>query len=285
MSTEGKHSSNASTRGFTLLEVMIAISILGLSLSVILGAQAGLFSSTTRSRNLTMATALVRCKMNEVELDLVRKGYSLTDEHDTGRCCDDDESNNFQCDWRVERVQLPDLGTGVPLGGDGSAGASGDGPMGASSSSTTSPMGSAMPPPSSSGDDESAASGPLGALQMMRASGGLSLGANPELGDLANALQPSEGSPGSMGLVSMAMGLVYPNLKSMLEASIRRVTVTVHWKEGISDRTFEVVQYVTDPQQGGLDPNAAQGLAAQADAVQEMLGDSQSSTTGTGATK
>jgi hypothetical protein len=39
----------------------------------------------------------------------------------------------------------------------------------------------------------------------------------------------------------------------MLEASIRKVTVIVKWKEGSSDRDFSIVQFVTDPVQGDLD--------------------------------
>jgi hypothetical protein len=47
----------------------------------------------------------------------------------------------------------------------------------------------------------------------------------------------------------------------MLEASIRKIVVTVHWKEGVRDRSLVVTQFVTDPRQGELDPDAAEGLA------------------------
>jgi hypothetical protein len=48
----------------------------------------------------------------------------------------------------------------------------------------------------------------------------------------------------------------------MLEASIRKVTVTVTWKEGNNERDLVVTQFVANPMQGGLDPNAAKGLEA-----------------------
>ena len=48
------------------------------------------------------------------------------------------------------------------------------------------------------------------------------------------------------------MGFVYPSLKIMMEASIRRVTVTVRWKDGATAREFVLVQYVTNPQRGGF---------------------------------
>ena len=44
---------------------------------------------------------------------------------------------------------------------------------------------------------------------------------------------------------SLVMSFVYPQLKPMLEASIRKVTVTVNWKEGLRDRDLAIVQYVT----------------------------------------
>ena len=43
-------------RGFTLLEVLMAVAILGLGLSVLLGAQTGLFASATRTEHISIAT-------------------------------------------------------------------------------------------------------------------------------------------------------------------------------------------------------------------------------------
>jgi hypothetical protein len=34
----------------------------------------------------------------------------------------------------------------------------------------------------------------------------------------------------------------------------------VAWKQGKNDRTFSVVQYVTDPRQGEIDPELGAGL-------------------------
>ena len=60
-----------------------------------------------------------------------------------------------------------------------------------------------------------------------------------------------------MSLAPMMMSLVYPTLKPMLEASIRKVSVTVAYKEGKFSRELAVTQYVTNPQQGQLDPTVA----------------------------
>jgi hypothetical protein len=41
-------------------------------------------------------------------------------------------------------------------------------------------------------------------------------------------------------------------MKPMMEASIRKITVTVHWSEGKMPQTFVLSQYVTSPQSGGF---------------------------------
>jgi hypothetical protein len=50
----------------------------------------------------------------------------------------------------------------------------------------------------------------------------------------------------------MVFSLVYPSLKPVLEAAIRRITVVVLWKEGIASRDFTLTQYVTNPSRSGL---------------------------------
>jgi hypothetical protein len=57
---------------------------------------------------------------------------------------------------------------------------------------------------------------------------------------------------GAGALAPLAMGLVYPQLKAMLEASIRKVSVRVIWSEGSIERDVSVTQYLTNPQQGGF---------------------------------
>ncbi|MEO6575401.1 MAG: hypothetical protein ABIP89_16255, partial [Polyangiaceae bacterium] len=59
--------------------------------------------------------------------------------------------------------------------------------------------------------------------------------------------------------LNMVMGFVYPSLKIMMEASIRRLTVSVKWKEGPTQREMSVVQYVTNPQRGGFLNGVADG--------------------------
>lgn len=216
-------SMRALTRGFTLLEVLVAVSILGLGLTVILSSQASLFATTARSEKISIATSLARCRMSETEIDLLKKGYPLADESHDGSCCMDESPEGFSCKWKVERVRLPD-----PSLTDSEGGLTETDDMGA-----------------------------LGALASLSQTGteGIAQG-----GDLSAVAEQFGAGTSSSGIAQMAMGMVYPALKPLLEASIRKVTVTVAWKQGKNDRTFSVVQYVTDPRQGEIDPELGAGL-------------------------
>ena len=66
-------------RAFTLLEVMVATAILGLTLTVILSAEGGLAASNKSTANVGMAISLARCKMVEAEDKTLRFGFPLVD--------------------------------------------------------------------------------------------------------------------------------------------------------------------------------------------------------------
>jgi general secretion pathway protein I len=207
-------------RAFTLLEVMVAVAILGLGLVTILTAQTGLFASSKRAATMSEAVGLARCKMSEIEEHLLRNGYQLTAQDEEGPCCEDEESA-LHCKWSIAPVMLPDFNaTSADAGaGDTSGGMTLEG------------LGSAKDD-LSKGDT----AGAMGNIQEMMGSG---IGAGgPSMG--AGALAP------------LAMGLVYPQLKAMLEASIRKVSVRVIWSEGSIERDVSVTQYLTNPQQGGF---------------------------------
>lgn len=226
------------TSGFTLLEVLVAIAILGLGLTMVSSAQTGVFWSYSKATKLSQAPGLLRCKMAEVELDLLEEGYPLVDEEEEGECCEDTDIEGYECYWQVQRVVLPELPPDEPFAGDAGVPAdeslSGPGELGEIS------------------DDPTQGMGPLGALASLQ-SGAAGMGG---MGDLAGMMTGSSGG----GIASMVMGFVYPDLRAMLEASIRKVTVTVRWREGENERELSATQFVTNPQQGGFDPLAAEGL-------------------------
>lgn len=121
---------------FTLLEVMVAVAILGISLAAIFGSEAGAIRAGARARHITMATLLARCKMGEIEEQLMTEGFPAVSEDGNDECCEGGEQQGFHCEWLVERVELPDavdlgaeggdgdpLGLGGDHGGDSASGA------------------------------------------------------------------------------------------------------------------------------------------------------------------
>jgi general secretion pathway protein I len=208
-------------RAFTLLEVMVAVAILGLGLIVLLTAQTGLFSSAKRAAVMSEAIGLARCKMSELEEHLLRQGFQVTAEDDEGPCCEDEESK-LHCKWTIAPVVLPEF----------SAASSADAGTGESSGGMTLDGLGTAKDDLSKGDTQGAVS------NLTEMLGSSPAGAGPSMG--AGALAP------------LAMGLIYPQLKAMLEASIRKVTVKVVWSEGVIERDLSVTQYITNPQQGGF---------------------------------
>jgi general secretion pathway protein I len=180
-------------RAFTLLEVMVAVVILALSLSSLFSAQTTAIGATQYVKHLAVASQLGRCRMSELELEVLREGFEMAEFEDwtDGPCCElRDErvrlrgSDPFTCRWRFETVQLPGLNDAQNAAGDAIM----------------------------EGDAEA-----------------------------------SEGMA-AMGL----LGPMLPMLQNLLEAAIRRVTVQVVWQDGLQERNVELVQYLTNPNQGDL---------------------------------
>lgn len=221
---------SADSSGFTLLEVLVAIAILGIGLTMILSSQVGLFNGAARAQHLTVASNLVRCKMSEVELDLLKRGFSLTDEKDEGDCCGEEGEPGYDCAWKVETVELPNPDTSL----DGGT-SEGDGGM----------------------------FGSLEALTALTSPSANKAGSPPSLQDIQQNIGTASAAAGIGPLV---MGMVYPSLKPMLEASIRKITVSVYWREGINKRDLTVTQFVTDPQKAAIDPNTGLPVSLLGDA-------------------
>lgn len=66
-------------RGFSLLEVMIAMAIMGLSLVYLFQAQTRSIHLAAKGRALNIATQLARKKLIDCKYDLLKKGFSIGD--------------------------------------------------------------------------------------------------------------------------------------------------------------------------------------------------------------
>ena len=106
------------SRGFTLLEVMVSVLILSISMSSLFSAQTASIGATQYIKHITIASQLGRCKMSELELEVLREGFEMAEFEDwtEGPCCElrDEEvrlrgEDPFECRWRFETVQLPSI--------------------------------------------------------------------------------------------------------------------------------------------------------------------------------
>jgi len=94
-------------KGFTLLEVIVAVAILGLSLTAIFASESGSLRTAARARHTHIATLLARCKMGEIEEQILREGFPAVDDHGNDDCCDGAEVDGYKCNWSVNMVTLP----------------------------------------------------------------------------------------------------------------------------------------------------------------------------------
>jgi general secretion pathway protein I len=217
--------------GFTLLEVMVAVTILGIALVAIFSSEVGAVRNGARARRLTTATLLARCKMGEIEEMVFREGLPAVSARGVDECCENGEVEGFECEWEIERIVLPDeimMGPeGEEEGGpiDGLLGAGGD------------PEGGAPP-------------------------GGMDLSA---IGSDPTALMGSVMSGGGDPIGTMALQFAFPILKPAIEEQVRRATVTVRWHEGVGDdadeEELEIVQFLVAEQPPAALTNAAADAA------------------------
>ncbi len=184
-------------RGFTLLEVMVAVGILGLALTALYSSEVGAIKAGVRARNLTVATLLARCKVAELEEQVMREGLPAIEDHGSDGCCEEMEQDGFSCAWRIERVELPE-----------------------------------EPPLESASDEDESREG-------TETSRDASKDALAEGGGIEALL-----AGGGDGLTEMAFSFAYPTIKVAFEEQVRRATVTVQWREGERERSFDVVRYL-----------------------------------------
>ena len=199
--------SPSSGRGFTLLEVMISLAILAVSLVAISGLNGGAVAMESYARRATEATLLLRGKMNDIEDQLQKDGFSDFDDEKHGTF-DDEGASGFA--WRAEilkpDVQLDSaqllklLGVG---GNTGSNSSTGTGPLSQGLAAAASALGT-QATPGGTGGATAAAAGPFAGLLQTQAQGFL----------------------------------------ETLKRSVREVRVTVTWQDGKDERGVSASQEV-----------------------------------------
>jgi general secretion pathway protein I len=223
-------SSQVQTRaGFTLLEVMIAVVILAVGLSSLFTSEGGAIRIAQRARTTTVATLLARCKMGEIEEKIAKEGWPATAMDERDECCEDAEHEGYTCEWKIDRIVLPES---VDMGEDASESALEKLKAGSETdpNAPTPPGGPQTPPATPEQPDPLQNMGiPLTGL------GGLTGGTD------------AEGTGGGVDPISsLVMEFAFPVMKPIIEEQVRRATVRVVWKEGSSEQSFEVVQFLVN---------------------------------------
>ena len=212
-------------RGFTLMEVMIGLALLGLALTVLIKSAAGSIFNAEQSHMLGVATDLARGKMYDIEEKLLKDGFTDTDQSQTDwKPFDEEGWPNIFYKYEVIQVEFPSFDQLQQMAQGkaqrmGSAAGSGSG-FGSAALSMGSGFGSSF------GSDS------VGGFQ------------NSMLGGMLNMFGGSSGVTGAQG--GALIQSQYSMFQNILKVSVRKVTLTVQWKVMGVDNSMKVVCFFTD---------------------------------------
>ncbi|MFZ5445317.1 MAG: type IV pilus modification PilV family protein [Myxococcota bacterium] len=223
-----------SRRAFTLLEVVVALAILGVSLVAVLDINSNAVYSHVYAKKLTIATLLARSKMTDLEQKLYDEPLPADDDEDAG---DFSEEGWPGYKWRAKVIvpktngltpeQLFGALFNIPLTGDGADGLG----------------------------------GMLGGL--------FGAGAGGKSGAPTTAGQAGApgGGAGLLGMLGPAAGMAQQQFTQMvdqLQKSVREVHLTVTWKEGKITESIDLVTHVVSMGPGSDRNGGAAAAAGQA---------------------
>ncbi|HEY4179797.1 MAG TPA: type II secretion system protein [Kofleriaceae bacterium] len=220
----------ASQNGFTLLEVMFALAILGMALVVLIRSSAGNIIAARQAQMMGVATDLARAKMYDVEETLIKDGFNETGLAKDNDKCDKWEKFNEEgwpsIEWcaQVFEVELPSWDQIQQLQKTAMSG-SGSGMTG-SGMIANAGLGSGSGAGSGGGFMDSALGGMMGML-----GGGIGGGSSANV----------ESSVGA----SFIQGQ-YQMVQDVLKVSIRKVKLQLRWEVVGLKRDMEVVAFFTD---------------------------------------
>jgi general secretion pathway protein I len=211
------------SRGFTLLEVMLALALLGLGLTVLIKSAASSIYSAQQAHMMGVVTDLARGKMYDLEETLLKDGFSDTEQHEDDQTFTDEGWPTVKYSYKIEEIELPSFEALQALAaGSGSAG------------------GAAGKRGSGSGSGSDAGAGAGGFADS--ALGGV-------IGQFGGGFGGGAGS--GSGNIDTAQGgafiqQFYTMFQQILKVTIRKVTLTVTWQVMGSDRDMKVVAFFTD---------------------------------------
>jgi prepilin-type N-terminal cleavage/methylation domain-containing protein len=206
----------AALRGFTLLEVMIGLAILGFSLTVLIKSASGSMNTALKAQMMGVATDLSRSKMYDIEEILLKDGFTDTDQSEENKTFEEEGWPKIKYSYKVEQVELPSWESLQEMATErGSADAAGAGSSGSGEDGTSAFQNSA-----------------LGGMLSQLGGGFGGAGAG------AAGIDAKQGASFIQGQYSM--------VQEVLKVSIRKVTLTVSYQVTGEDQSITTVAFFTD---------------------------------------
>ncbi len=210
-------------RGFTLLEVMVGLALLGFALTVLIKSAASSIFNARQSQMLGVVTDLSRGKMYDIEEKLLKDGFTDSNQSEESEESFDAEGwPSIKYTYKVEQVELPSWDKLQEMSQRSAGSGAGSGAGRGSGSGA------------GFGSDE--------------AGGGFQ---NSALGGMMSQLGGGIGKGGSSKEADSQMGASfiqgqYQMVQGVLKASIRKVTLVVKWQVLGSERDLKTVAFFTD---------------------------------------
>jgi prepilin-type N-terminal cleavage/methylation domain-containing protein len=220
-------------RGFSLLEVMIGLALLGLGLVVLIKSTTGNIRAAKRAQMMGVVTDLSRGKMYDIEEKLLKDGFTETDQSEDGETFDEEGWPEIKYSYKVEQVELPSFDQLQALAKDAGS-AAGSAARGSGAGSGAGEDGEP------SGRFEDSALG--GVISMI--GGGFGTGSTD--------IDAAQGASFIQGY--------YQIIQEALKASIRKVTLTVQFDVLGEENELTTVAFFTDA--AGMDQGILGGLDA-----------------------
>jgi general secretion pathway protein I len=225
------------TRGFTLLEVSVALAILAIGLVSVVDINTGAARLHEQSKHLTLATLLAKGKMIDLEQKLNEDGFSDFDQQIDGTF---DEQGHPEIRWHAEILkpdttkandQLTQLITGA-MGG-GSPGSPGSGSTDGQSGGATGPLASFL---SQSSLIPSASSLPSGLSSLLPSSAPTD--PNAPSSPVATGLGGVLGGAATTIIQAQVTQLV-----TLIQNGVREVRLTVAWPDGKREDNISIATH------------------------------------------
>jgi prepilin-type N-terminal cleavage/methylation domain-containing protein len=229
LTSTGLHPKCDKDRGFTLLEILIAMAILSFSLVALLGHQGVAIQASDYSNRVSQASFLLEGKLLDVKQKICSDSIDIYDNCDEGDFRDEGfratSSNSYR--WKVCAFKL-EIQEGA-------------------SEQLTERLSSLL----------------MGFMGGGESSSALGSGMGNPLSGAFGGLDPTSGMEKAMGQIAMATGMI-PNFLQQLEDQIRKVRIEVSWRDQTQERRLLLERFITPLGAsgcGGEGPPAADDLA------------------------